>query len=323
MPCCGRASIESGAALIDRDYYVVLNPASNRGRAAKLAPVVESALRRLGARVEVALTTERGHGEALAYAAAREGRGAVVAVGGDGIVHEVANGLLRAAGEAATIPMGVVGAGSGNDFAKMIGMPTKTERAIERIVGASPRTVDAGRVTRWTVESGRTAPWYFTNGVGLGFDAQVAVRASRIRRLRGMAIYLTAVIRVLSDLRSPRMRVTIDGVEVADRRLILTTVANGACHGGSFWLCPDARVDDGMLDVLVGDARSVPEVMALIPRVMRGKHLGARGVAIHRGRRVVISSDEPLPIHADGEIVGEGVREIEMELLPGRLTVLA
>ena len=307
----------------DRDYHVILNPASNRGRAAKLAPVLERAFRRQGSHAQVVLTAERGHGESLAYDAACAGHGAIVAVGGDGIVHEVANGLLRASSEMPTAPMGVIGAGSGNDFAKMLSMPTNLDEAVERIVSASPRSVDVGRVNRWTVDHGEETPWYFTNGVGVGLDAQVAVRASKIRRLRGMAIYLTAVLRVLADLRSPRMRVTIDGVEVADRKLILTTVANGACHGGSFWLCPDACVDDGMLDVLVGDARSVAQVMALIPRVMRGKHLGARGVVIHRGRRVTISCDEPLPIHADGEIVGEGVREIEMELLPGRLTVLA
>src|SRR5215217_2701908 len=157
-------------------------------------------------------TRERGHGEELACEAARAGGGAVVAVGGDGIVHEVANGLLRAAGEKATMPMGVIAAGSGNDFAKMLALPADAERAVERIVGAAPRAVDVGRVTRWVAETGRQAPWHFTNGIGLGFDAQVAVQASRITRVRGLAIYGTAVLRVLADLASPRMRVTVDGV---------------------------------------------------------------------------------------------------------------
>ena len=305
------------------DYLVVLNPASDRGGAAKLGPSIERAFRALGARAEVVHTRARGDGERLARDAARAGRGAVVAVGGDGIVHEVANGLLADAGEGATVPMGVIAAGSGNDFAKMIGVPREAAAAVERIVAAAPRGVDAGRVTRWVAGKGREAPWHFTNGIGLGFDAQVAVQASRIRWLRGIGIYGTAVLRVLADLKAPRMRVTVDGVEVADRELVLTTVANGACSGGSFWLCPDARVDDGLLDVLVGDARSVRELAMLIPRVMRGTHLSARGVQVHRGRRVAITSDEPLPIHADGEIVGEGVREIEIEILPGRLTVLA
>ena len=306
-----------------RDYYVILNPVSNRGGAAKAGALVERAFRALGARAEVVHTRAAGEGEALAHAAARAGREAVVAVGGDGIVHEVANGLLSASGDGPTVPLGVVAAGSGNDFAKMIGVPRDPARAVERIVRASPRGVDAGCVTRWVAEGGRAAPWWFTNAVGLGFDAQVAVAASRIRWLRGIGIYGTAVLRVLAELKGPRMRVVVDGVEVADRKLVLTTIANGACSGGSFWLCPNASVDDGLLDVLVGDARSVREVAMLIPRVMRGTHLTARGVQVHRGRRVVVVSEEPLPIHADGELVGHGVKEIEIELFPGRLTVLA
>lgn len=302
--------------------YVILNPAANRGRAAKLAPRLERAFARGGAPAELVLTRERGEAIELARAAAVAGRSAVVAVGGDGIVHEVANGLLDAAGESPTIPMGVVSGGTGNDFVKMIGVPVALDAAVERVVRGETRLVDAGRVTRWIATGGRAAPWFFTNGIGLGFDAQVAVQASRIRRLSGLAVYAAAVLRVLGDLKAPRMRVAVDGREIADRRLVLTTVANGGCHGGSFWLCPDAKVDDGLLDVLIGDARGVGEVAALIPRVMRGRHLTARGVELHRGTRVQISSDDPLPIHADGEIVARQVRELDVELLAGRLTVL-
>jgi diacylglycerol kinase (ATP) len=137
-----------------------------------------------------------------------------------------------------------------------------------------------------------------------------------------MMIYAAALLRVLRHLRTPRMRVEVDGQLIADRGLVVTTVANGACSGGSFWLCPNARVDDGLLDVLIADARSVWELSKMIPRVMRGTHLDSWGVEVHQGRHVVVSSEDPLPIHADGEIVGHGVTRIEIEVLPGRLTVL-
>jgi diacylglycerol kinase (ATP) len=286
-------------------------------------PALERGFRRAGARLEVARTRGRGDGADLAYAAARDGWPAVVAVGGDGIVHEVANGLMRAGSEGRGAALGVIAAGSGNDFAKMLGPPRDAESAAAGIATAAPRAVDIGRVSRWVVDSGGAAPWYFTNGIGLGFDAQVALEASRIRRLRGLAIYAAAAVRVLRDLRAPRMRVLVDGREVADRRLVLTTLGNGPCHGGAFWLCPDARIDDGLLDVLLADARGALELTALIPRVMRGRHLSARGVEVHRGRTVTLTSGDPLPIHADGEIVGEGVREIEVEVVPGGLRVLA
>jgi diacylglycerol kinase (ATP) len=305
------------------EFLVILNPAADRGRAKHHAPILERAFRRAGVEAKVRLTRGHGHAVELAEQAAHDGWPAVVAVGGDGIVHEVANGLMRAAGEQPTIPLGVIPAGSGNDFAKMIGAyGTRPTEAAERLCSAVPRRVDIGRVTRWSAETAYPAVWHFTNGIGLGFDAQVGVRASRIKHLHGMMIYAVALLQVLRQLRTPSMRVVLDGREIADRPLVVTTVSNGACHGGSFWLCPHAIVDDGLFDVLIADARSVWDLTRLIPSVMRGTHLGAWGVELHRGQRVSVASDEPLPIHADGEIVGHAVREIEMQILPGRLTVL-
>lgn len=305
------------------DFFVILNPAADRGGAERLAPRLERALRAGGARYELVRTSRRGEAADLAEGAARDGWPAVIAVGGDGVVHEAANGLMRASGDQPSLPLGVVGAGTGNDFVKMLGqLRPDPETAISRIVSAEPRAVDVGKVTAWECEGGEPGAWYFTNGIGLGFDAQVAVQASRIRKLRGLAVYGLALLRTLRDLKNPHFSITVDGDSVAERALILATVANGPCHGGSFWLTPDATIDDGWLDVLVADARTVREVLPLIPQVMRGKHLSARGVKVLRGTHVEIRSDELLPIHADGEIVARGVRSLSIELLRGRLTVL-
>ena len=307
-----------------RELLVILNPAAGRGGASSLWPQLQRAFRAAGARPELALTRAPGHAMELAESAARDGWPGVVAVGGDGVVHEVVNGLIRAseAGAAGTA-LGVIAAGSGNDFVKMLHLPTDhPDLAARRIATAAPRAVDVGRVNRCVAARGPAGVWYFTNGIGMGFDAQVAVQASRIRRLKGFAIYAAAVLRTLRDLRSPRMRVEIDGVVVADRPLVLATIGNGQCHGGSFWLSPGASVEDGLLDVLVADARSVPKVLALLPRVMRGRHVGAPGVTIHRGRVARVTSEEPVPIHADGELVADGVTELEAEVLRGGLRVL-
>ncbi|MBA2556131.1 MAG: diacylglycerol kinase family lipid kinase [Chloroflexi bacterium] len=306
------------------DFYIIVNPAADRGRADRLVPRIEKAFDAEGVSFELARSARRGHAAELAEAAARAGRGAVIAVGGDGVVHEVANGLMRASGDDATTPLGVIPAGTGNDFVKMLGLAARRpEDAIRTILAARPRAVDIGKVCASEMEGGPDGAWYFTNGIGLGFDAQVAVHASRIRRLRGMAVYAVALLRTLRDLKSPNFRISVDGVEIANRALILATIANGPCHGGSFWLAPDARLDDGLFDVLVADARSVGEVIALIPSVMRGRHLSARGVKLLRGTSVEVRSDELLPIHADGEIIARGVRWLTIELLPGRLMVLA
>lgn len=306
-----------------RSYFVIFNPMASRGRAARSRDEIANAFRAAGARCTMMPTERRGHGEELALQAVRDGWGAVVAVGGDGIVHEVANGLMHAAGDGPTIPMGVIPVGSGNDFSKMLGIRAhRPADAVRQILSAGVRQVDIGRVTRQEAQSAPPGIWYFTNGVGVGFDAQVAQHASRIQKLRGAAIYGWAIVKTLSQLRSPSIRVVVDGDVVADAPLILTTISNGPCHGGSFWLCPGARVDDGQLDVLIADARTLPGLLRLLPLVLFGKHLGQKGVRLLRGASVHLSSDERLPIHADGEIVADWVREMEIEILPGRLTVL-
>lgn len=307
-----------------RSYFVIFNSMASRGRASRSRSAIEEAFRAGKAEYHLASTEARGHAEELARQAVAEGWSAVVAVGGDGVVHEVVNGLLSGRDDDPTLPLGIVPVGSGNDFIKMLDLPAhRPPDAVRRILAATPRQVDVGRVLRHVTAGGPQGVWYFTNGVGVGFDAQVATHARAIRRLRGVAIYAWAVVRALGELRSPHIQVIVDGKEISDGALILTTVSNGPCHGGNFWLCPGASVDDGELDVLTATARSLPGVLRLLPRVMFGKHLGQPGVELHRGRQVTIRSREPLPIHADGEVVAEWVRELEIDLLPKRLTVLA
>jgi diacylglycerol kinase (ATP) len=309
---------------VTREYYVIFNPMASRGGATRSRAVIESTLKASGAKFLMVPTERRGHATELASRAVAEGWSAVVAVGGDGVVHEVANGLMKAAGDRPSIPFGIIPVGSGNDFIKMLGIkPHRPALAVQQMLVAKPRGVDIGRVSAHRMGSGPDDIWYFTNGVGVGFDAQVANHARGIQRLRGFAIYAWAVVKTLRDLRSPTIQVVVDGKEIANRPLVLTTVSNGPCHGGSFWLCPDARVDDGLLDVLVANARSLPAVMRLIPRVMYGKHLNDWGVELHLGKRIDVRSETPLPIHADGEIVAEWVRQMTIEVLPGKLTVLA
>ncbi len=292
--------------------YVILNPAAGRGAAARAGRAIRGVLDAAGVPHELVETRAPGHAVELAEAAARAGWPAVVAAGGDGTVHEVANGLLRASEGEPTVPLGIVPVGSGNDFAKLVGAPADAAAATRRLLSGGTRRVDAGRV----------GDRFFTNGVGIGLDARVGIEAGKVRWARGLAIYLVALARVLRAFRPPRMRVELDGVEVADRPLTLVTVANGGCHGGGFWICPGARIDDGTLDVCVADAMGVAEVLGFLPRVMRGTHVGRPGVRMLQARRVRVTSPDPLPVHADGEIVAEAAGEVEIELLPGRLTVL-
>jgi diacylglycerol kinase (ATP) len=297
---------------IDR-FYVILNPAAGRGAAARVRGVVEREMARAGASVTLVETTRRGHAAQLAEAAAREGWPAVVAVGGDGTVHEVVNGLMRAAEGGASVPLGIVGVGSGNDFAKLAGVPHDAAVAVRGMTSAEPRAVDVGRVG---------AEW-FTNGVGIGLDAQVAIQVDRRRRFRGLAMYLNALAGVLRTFRPPHMTVELDGRKVSDEPMTLVTIGNGGRHGGGFWICPDARIDDGVLDVCACTGLGTLGILRFLPRVMRGTHTGASCVTMLRGTRVRVTSPDPLPVHADGEIIADDAHELIIELFPGRLRVLA
>jgi YegS/Rv2252/BmrU family lipid kinase len=289
-----------------------VNPAAGRGAAVRAWAAVRAVLAAAGAELEMAETGGPGHAAELAETAARAGWPAVLALGGDGTVHEAVNGLLRASGgEVTTAALGIVPVGSGNDFALLAGIPRDPAEAARRIAAGGERRVDVGRIDgRW-----------FTNGVGVGLDARVAVEANRSRRGRGMGMYLWALARVLRSFRPPVMRVEIDG-EVMERPMTLVTVGNGGRHGGGFWICPDARIDDGVLDVCVCDGLSRPRILALLPRVMRGTHVGASCVRMRRAHRVRITSDAPLPVHADGEILFEDAHDLRIEIAPARLRLL-
>jgi YegS/Rv2252/BmrU family lipid kinase len=297
---------------IDR-FYVIVNPAAGRGAAARAQALVEAEFARTGAAYTVVRTERRGHAAELAEAAARAGWPAVVAVGGDGTVHEAVNGLMDAADGGSSVPLGIVGVGSGNDFAKLAGVPTDVAGAVRRLASAEAKAVDVGRVN---------GQW-FSNGVGIGLDAAVAVQVDRARRFRGIFMYLDALGKVLRVFHPPRMTVEVDGERLADAPMTLVTVGNGGRHGGGFWICPDARIDDGVLDVCMCDGLGTLGILGFLPRVMRGTHTGASCVHMHRARRVRVTSPDPLPVHADGEIVADDAHEVEIEIHPGRLRVLA
>ncbi|HYH83165.1 MAG TPA: diacylglycerol kinase family protein [Longimicrobium sp.] len=299
-------------------FYAILNPTAGRGTARRAWTAARAVLEAAGAEVELAETTARGDAPALAEAAVRAGWPNVIALGGDGTVHEVANGILRASHgrAAAAAALGVVPVGSGNDFALLAKLSRDPAEAARRLLGAE-RRVDVGCV----VVGGAEARW-FTNGIGVGLDARVAVEANRNRRFRGIGIYLWALARVLRSFRPPVIRVETDEGEVMERPLTLVTVGNGGRHGGGFWICPDAVIDDGLLDVCVCDGLSTPQILRFLPKTIRGTHVGASCVHMRRVRRVRITSDTPLAVHADGEILSEDARELDIEIAPARLRLL-
>ncbi len=290
---------------------LVFNPAAGKGRAKAALAAALALLDERG--VPYTLHTTRCAGHATELAAATPPGSVVVAIGGDGTVHEVAKGLLRD-GSTGGRTLGILPLGSGDDFAFSLGLPRDDlQGALQRLLDAEPRLVDLGTV------NGEP----FFNAVGTGFDAEVAERVrSSPRFLKGFSGYLYSVLVSLARLSEPHARVFVDGVLVHDGPALLVTSQNGPRSGGSFVFAPAARPDDGQLDVVIAGKVGRAGALGLLPKVLRAKHLGHPAVALHRGAAVRVEWSEPRPAHADGELLPT-VAVYEVTLRAGALPVRA
>jgi len=308
-----------------RRILVVVNPAAGRGRAARLWPQVAQALRAAGVEFEAATTRSPDEAITLAERAAADSA-AVVAAGGDGTVHEVANGLLRAGGGAA---LGVLPLGSGDDFAKLIppaaavgGRALGWPAAVATIARGATRCFDAGQIEAKTA-SGAIARRYFVNGMDVGFGAQGAVNAAAMPGwLKGRAAYFGALAKTLLDYPRLRLALRFDDAPPETCEATIAAVMNGRCFGSSFWVCPAAQTDDGLLDVMLAEALGRGAILALVPQVMRGSHSTHPRVRMHRVRRLTLESDAPMAVEADGELPFAPARRVVVQVLPGALPVL-
>ncbi len=268
------------------------------------------ALREAGVGFELVETRAPGEGAGLAERAARDYH-VVVAAGGDGTVHEVANGLLRAGG---TASLGVLPLGSGDDFVKML--PARD--AVARIAAPRPQAMDAGCIRHGSELR------YFANGMDIGFGAHGAHNVRKVPRfLTGLSAYLGALLLTLARYPRLQVRIQLDGEAPFAQTTAMTAVMNGRAFGGSFHVCPEARADDGELDVFIADGLGRLEILALVPKIMRGAHGADPRLQLRRARRVLIESAAPLLVEADGEIAFESARRLEIDVLPGVLRVLA
>jgi YegS/Rv2252/BmrU family lipid kinase len=259
------------------------------------------------------------HAAELSRQAGEQGYEMVIAMGGDGTVHEVVNGLMQV--PASSRPaLGVVPVGSGNDFAHAVGVPMQSDQALRRALTGEPSPIDLGLLTD---EHGRRE--YFDNTLGIGFDAVVTIRSHRLPVLRGFLKYLTAVIQTILLNHDPAlMKIEADGRQWEQSNLMLA-MSNGPREGGGFLVAPDAKPDDGLLHYTMIKKVSRLMMFRLVPEVMKGTHGNFPQVTLGTCKRMAVSADRPMYIHADGEIYsgfGSNLRQVTMEVLPGALKVV-
>lgn len=306
---------------------VILNPYAGRGNGRRAAGLLEAAFRKGNVPFDLTVTSAPGEATYLAQQARQQGYPIVAAAGGDGTINEVVNGLALATPEDQPVHgLAVLPVGSGNDFADMIGIPRNLDAAVHAIYQNNTRRVDLGRMEAF--DGKNSIHRYFDNNLGMGFEAQVTVESRKIKRLRGFAIYLWAVFRALRAYDQPHFEIhwtESDGsVHTVRKPLLLVSIGNSRRTGGGFYLTPDAVMDDGLLELGFAKALSKVGILMLLPKAMSETGLRAHeAVRFARIRSVCISAQQPVPVHADGEIVSLQAERLSIEVQPNRLEVLA
>jgi diacylglycerol kinase (ATP) len=290
---------------VPREIALLVNPTSGKGRGARLAGPIADRLRESGAHVDTVLG--RDADEAFDRVRDRVARGvdAVVAVGGDGLVNMA---LQVVAGT--DIPLGVVPAGTGNDIARALDLDVADPASVaEVLVSGQVREVDLGRA------SGR----WFGGVLGSGFDSMVNERANRMSWPRGRARYNVAIVAELRTFKPIAYTLELDG-EPWQTEAMLVAIGNGPSYGGGMRVCPDARLDDGLLDVTVLGPISKPEFLKVFPTVYKGTHVTHPAVTVRRASLVQLAASG-VTAYADGERVA--VLPLTIEAVPRALRVLA
>jgi YegS/Rv2252/BmrU family lipid kinase len=299
----------------------IVNPIAGSGRAHGYTPRIEAWMAEQAIDGRLLETRERGHAERLAAAATDLGHDRVIAVGGDGTIQEVLNGLLTAgaAPDGGPPSLGIIPAGRGNDLARSVFLPLDPMACLPIAVGATGRRFDVGKATS---EDG--AVRYFGAAGGVGFDAEVAYTMAVRRRfwMRGEAGYFLGTLNELRRFHNSELRITLrsDGEDrVVDQRFLFVAFANGPYYGGGMLICPDAETDDGWLDVcLVGDLSRF-DALRELPGIYKAKHVNNKKVEIVHARSLRIEGDASARVHLDGEPFGTA--SVEISLLPGAVSV--
>lgn len=290
---------------------VICNPAAGRGRAGKHGDAIRQLLGASARNWTWRHTQARGDGETMARQAARDGAQMVVAVGGDGTLHEVVNGVLGT-----NTAVGLIPFGTGNDLARALGLFGNLETACRAVTDGPTRRVDVGVVEG----AGTNGPRHFLVLTGTGFDARTAQTVNEgVRWISGAPAYVYGAIATLRRFTPFELTLTLDGGETRRQKAMFVSIANAETTGGGMKIAPGAKVDDGLLDLcLVGEV-SKAALLYQLTQVFSGAHVKHPAVTMLRASRVILDADPPQPLLIDGEVLG--TTPATVSLMPGALPI--
>jgi YegS/Rv2252/BmrU family lipid kinase len=285
-------------------YLIIVNPYAGGGRARKVLPELESALRGHGLDYRLVLTTSLDHGREEALKAVAAGQVPVV-MSGDGLIGQIGGALAGS-----DVPMGVIPGGRGNDLARVLGIPTEIPGAVELLAAGATRTIDVGEINDRR----------FLGIASCGFDSEANRIANQARFVKGNLVYLYAALRALAAWKPARFELVLDG----DPRWFTgysVAAANSKAFGGGMLIAPDAELDDGRLDVVWVSQVAKLRFLANLPKVFKGRHVDNEEVTVLRAAEVTISADRPFAVYADGDHLAD--LPATVRILPRALTVIA
>lgn len=290
-----------------KKYKLIANPAAGTQRSRHIAAQVVELLGQRKVEFDLEFTTAPKHAAEIVLRSCRD-FDAIVAIGGDGTIHEIAGAMLDC-----DIPLGIIPAGSGNDLIKALGIPNDVRAAVDILTAGQERVIDAGTINGLC----------FVNVVGIGFDAAVNHNSHGFRwPASGLLRYVMALITTLGTYSPLPLTITIDGTRLT-QDLFLLTIGNGTTCGGGFRLTPHARLDDGLLDVTFVKPISVPRLLWHLPKVFQGTlERVERYASMTRVTKLRVESAAPVPVHVDGEIYRGDTSRLDIEVIPNALTVI-
>ncbi len=272
---------------------VVLNPAGGRGRTLATWKEVEATLNHAG-EVSLAQTDRPGHGTELARGFAEQGFDLVVAIGGDGTINEVANGLVLT-----STTLGIIPSGTANDLVKTLAIPCDPLQATEVILSGKRLQIDVGEAVGHR---------YFFNIAGLGFDAEVIremeSQSSRVKSLGPTIRYWMAILRTFGKFSGVGVQLLVDGVETRRDRLLLLAVGPAKFYGSGMKMLPNASFTDGLIDYAGGQDLSWFELIKLLKKIYKGTHLDHRKTFHGQAREISVTGPATTHFHLDGDLAG-------------------
>ncbi len=290
---------------MNSNWFIIVNPRAGGGKAKKDWPSIEATLQKHSIRYRHAFTDHKYHAVELTVKAVNKGYTNIIAVGGDGTLNEVVNGIfIQKKLNPSDITLGVIAVGTGNDCFRMYGIPSTYEDCIKAIADRHTFKQDVGMVEYYEsmVQNSR----YFANAAGIGFDAEVALRSNRLkeRGRRGSLLYFISLLKALVAYRHSTTAITIDG-RTFEEKTFSITLGIGKYNGAGMMQVPNAIANDGLYDITLIRKIGKLEVIRNIPRLFNGSILSHPRIQTYRGSAIEITSNRPIKLEADGESLGE------------------